>query len=99
MEVKIISKKENPLLSRTEIVFEVYHGGEATPSRDQVRESLSKMIKAKKETLVIDHMSPNFGRAQTAGYAKLYSSKEMALKMERRAILIRNGLIEKPKEE
>jgi len=95
MEIEIVGKKENELLERLEVTFKASHADEGTPQRDAVREKLSALLKAPKETVVVDSMSSEFGRMETVGYAKVYKSKDAALKYEREHILVRNKLKEK----
>ncbi len=92
MEIEIISKKDNPLLERTEVHFKATHGKEKTPQRDAVRDKLAAILNAGKDKLVVDRMKSDFGKSVTIGYAKLYKTKEQAMKVERDYVLIRNGL-------
>lgn len=95
MEIEIVEKKENELLERLEVTFKASHADEGTPQREVVRDKLSAMLKAPKESVIVDSMSSEFGRMETIGYAKVYKSKEAALKYEREHILVRNKLKEK----
>ncbi len=95
MEIEIVEKKENELLQRTEITFKASHEKEGTPQRDAVREKLSAMLKAPKDSVIVDAMTSEFGRMETFGYAKVYKSKDAAMKYEREHILVRNKLKEK----
>ena len=95
MEVEIVSKKDNILLDRTEIKFKILHPKEGTPKREDVREKLSSAVKAPKERVIVDAMDSEFGRTVTVGYAKVYKTKEAAVKYEREEILVRNKLKEK----
>jgi small subunit ribosomal protein S24e len=99
MEIEIVSKKENQLLERTEVEFKAVHGKEGTPQRDAVREKLSAMMKAPKERVIVDAMNSEFGKTETLGYAKVYKTKEAAMKYEREHVLVRNKLKEKAKVE
>ena len=96
MEVEVVSKDENQLLERTEVKFRASHANEGTPQREAVREKLASMLKVPKERVVVDSMESEFGRMATVGYAKVYKSKEAAMKYEREHILIRNKLKQKP---
>ena len=103
MEIEIISKRENLLLKRFEVRFQVTHPKEPTPKRDDLRQEIAKALSEKKDNVILDWAHSDFGRNRTVGYAKVYRSKEDALRMERKPILVRNGLIaaearEKPKE-
>jgi small subunit ribosomal protein S24e len=100
MEIEIVSKKENVLLPRTEVRFKASHANEATPKRESVREKLAGALNVKKDTIVVDSMDSDFGRALTAGYARIYKTADEAKKHERWYLLKRNnfeGIGEKKK--
>ncbi len=99
MEVEVVSKKENVLLDRTEVKFKAMHPKEGTPQREAVRDKISAMLKAPKERVIVDAMDSEFGKTETFGYAKVYKTKEAAMKYEREEILVRNKLKEKVKVE
>ena len=99
MELKILEKKQNALLNRTEVDFNLEHPNEQTPKREVVRDMISKELKVKKEVVVIDKIRPEFGRGVSRGYAKIYTSKEIAQKTERPHQLKRNKLFEEKKPE
>jgi small subunit ribosomal protein S24e len=99
MEVEIVSKKENILLDRTEVKFKAVHPKEGTPQRDVIRDKLVSLLKASKERVIVDAMNSEFGKTETVGYAKVYKTKEAAMKYEREQILVRNKLKEKVKVE
>ena len=99
MEVEIVSKKENELLDRTEVKFKAVHAKEGTPQREVVREKLAAVLKATKERVIVDSMDSEFGKTETIGYAKVYKSKDAAMKYEREHVLVRNKLKEKVKVE
>lgn len=92
MKIEITEKKENLLQERTEVRFTVDHTGEATPTRNAVIDGISKMMKAKKGTVVINNIDTQYGRGISKGYVKVYVSKEAALKYEREYLLKRSGI-------
>ncbi|MFH0816720.1 MAG: 30S ribosomal protein S24e [Methanobacteriota archaeon] len=95
MEIAIDGKRENLLLNRVEVDFTVAHVAEPTPKRDQVREELAKLLKVTKDRVVVDHMESSFGKGESAGYAKIYKSKDEAVRLECDYVLVRNGLAQK----
>jgi len=99
MEIEILDKKENELLDRTEVRFKASHAKEGTPQREVIREKLAGMLKATKERVIVDAMDSEFGKMETIGYAKVYKTKEAAMKFEREHVLVRNKLKEKVKVE
>ena len=94
MQLEVLAKKENPLLKRVEVTFKATHKAEPTPTRDALRAFLAKELNATKDIVVIDSQASTFGRYETVGYAKVYKSKDEALAVERKHILVRNRLIE-----
>src|SRR5256712_3939330 len=94
MQLEVLQKKENPLLKRVEVTFKAIHKAEPTPTRDALRAFLAKELNATKDIVVIDSQASTFGRYETFGYAKVYKTKEKALAVERKHILVRNKLIE-----
>lgn len=94
MQLEVVTRKENPLLKRTEVRFKAIHKAEPTPTRDALRAFLAKELRATKDIVVIDSQASTFGRYETVGYAKVYKTKEEALAVERKHILVRNKLIE-----
>lgn len=98
METEVLSRRENPLFERIEIEFHTRHTSEPTPTRDALREEIAKIAKAKKDLVIIDRMDSDFGRPETSGYAKVYKSMDRILSVERKHILVRNGLLKPEKE-
>ena len=94
MELQVLTKKDNPHLKRVEVTFKAIHKAEPTPTRDALRAFLARELNATKDIVVIDSQASTFGRYETHGYAKVYKSKEEALSVERKHILVRNKLIE-----
>jgi len=95
MEIEIDSKRNNPLINRTEVYFTVRHDGMGTPNREIIRSELAAKLNVKKEDVVINNLQSSFGIRESTGYAKIYSSVEKAKEWERRHILERNKLVEK----
>jgi small subunit ribosomal protein S24e len=98
MDVKITQQKDNALMARKDIAFQVGHAGETTPSRTQVRQLVAAQVGTKTENVVIDSMETEYGIGRTKGTARAYKSPDEARKTERVHLLKRNALyIEKAK--
>lgn len=95
MDILVVSKRENVLLGRLEVRFRISHPKEKSPERDLVRDKLAAILNEKKDGVIIDSMKGLFGKSETVGYAKVYKSKEAAMKLERDGILCRNKLKER----
>jgi len=99
MELEIVTRRDNLLLKRTEVRFRVSHPAEPSPQRAALRDQLAKALHATRDIVIVDFARSEFGRATSLGYAKVYKSKEDALRSERKHILVRNGLLEAEKKE
>lgn len=99
MEIEIDSKKNNPLLKRTEVYFTVKHAGEGTPNRELIRSELADKLNSKKENIIVNILKPGFGINVTTGYAKVYSSAEGLKGLENEHILKRNKLLGETKKD
>lgn len=99
MELEIVDKRDNPLLSRVEVRFKVLHDAASTPSRKEVREAVAKAVNAQKERVVVDILTAAFGKGETEGYAKVYKNKQEAMRVESESMKRRHGLTEPKKQE
>ena len=101
MEIEIGSKRNNPLLNRTEVHFTVRHEGKGTPDRELIRSELAEELNVKKENVIVHTIHSSFGNQEITGYAKIYTSGEKSKDWERDHILKRNkiGVQDKKKEE
>ncbi|HEV8594271.1 MAG TPA: hypothetical protein VGR51_01960 [Thermoplasmata archaeon] len=99
MELTVTRKRENALLDRTEVFFQIAHPQASTPTRGDIKKALAGSLNAKSEVLILDWARSQFGATTTRGYAKLYKSKERAMALETPPILIRNGLLVAVKKE
>ena len=100
MELEITENNSNPLLSRQEVQIVIKHESDATPKRNQVIKNLSEQLKTKKELIIIDHLKNKYGKAETQGYAKVYTNKETMNLVETKPSLDRHKNIDsKPKKE
>ena len=94
METKILEHKENKLIGRTEIKFEIVYEHKP-PARAEAIESISTAARVQKDFFVLNTMANIFGIHKVAGIAHVYKNKEEMMKYETRNILIRNKLAEK----
>ena len=95
MDIVVLSKRDNLLLDRVEVRFRIVHSNEKTPDRESVREKLSAILNEKKDNVIIDSMKVQFGKPESLGYAKVYKTKEKAMRVERDRTLVRNKLKER----
>lgn len=95
MKIEIDSKRNNPLLNRTEVYFIIHHEGEGTPNREIIRSELAEKLNVKKDNIVVNNIHSSFGVQESKGYAKVYTSVEKSKDWDREHILVRNKIIEK----
>lgn len=99
MKLKIISKEQNPLIKRMEVIFRIEHdkaGG--TPTRVEIREQLASQLKTKLELVYVKQIETKTGTTVAVGEANAYESVEQAELVEPKHILARNVAPEKPEE-
>ncbi len=100
MEVKITSKKSNPLLKRTEAGFRIEQGLQSkTPLRLEVKKALAIELKTNEDLVFIKRMRTLTGTHTTIGIANVYESENQARSVEPEYILKRNKPPEQKKEE
>jgi len=100
MEVKIVSEKENPLLKRRELYFQVEHSQTGnTPPRLEVRKAVATVLKKDVDLVFIKKVETKTGTHTAFGVANVYDSVEQAKLIEPEYIVARNVPPEKPKEE
>lgn len=100
MEVKIISQKENQLLRRKEVRFNVKHETAATPPRLEVRKAVADALKANVDLVFVKKFETKSGMHMAVGVANLYDSADHAKLVEPEYIVKRNvPPAPKPKDE
>ncbi len=75
MEIKITEQKESPLFDRKEITATV--ATSTSPSKDEVKEELSKKFSVGKDAIRIKQIDGNFGSEEFTITANVYPSKDM----------------------
>jgi ribosomal protein S24E len=81
--MKITEKKENPLLSRTEVTAEITFE-KATPSKNDVKKQLASELKKDESLIVVKNIHTDYGAATARLSAFIYDSKEALEKTEPR---------------
>jgi len=97
MELEVTQNNDNPLLHRKELQMVITHAEKATPKRKEVIKSLSEQMKAKKELIIIDHLKNSYGKSETHGYAKIYSTLDALKKIETKPSIARHKIKDEPK--
>lgn len=100
MEIKIISEKQNKLLKRREISFQVEHTQTGyTPPRLEIRKAVAAALKTDEGAVFVKRLETRTGTHLAMGVANVYDSIEQAKLIEPEYIFNRNVPAEKPKEE
>ena len=81
MELKIIEKKEKPLLLRTEIIAEILFKGK-TPSKEEIKKGIVKEVKTNEDLVIIKKIRTYFGLGKVNITAYIYSNKSDVEKTE-----------------
>jgi len=96
----VIARKENSLLNRVEIEFQIKHKQQPTPSRKQM---LAMVLKAepgaKTELIMLKRVNTRFGQALTTGFAHIYSNEESMNSVEMEYMLNRHKFSEESEPE
>ena len=99
MDVKVVSKKENPLLKRKEVQFQVEHNQTgSTPTRLETRRAVAKALKTDADLVLVKKLETKTGTHTAVGLANVYDSVEQAKFVEPEYIIKRNVPPEKPEE-
>lgn len=75
MDIEIVNRKENLLLNRIEVRFEVAHSGKPTPRKKDVLFALSETVSAKLDFIVLDEYATQNTGFVAQGVARIYSDK------------------------
>ncbi|MFH1173632.1 MAG: hypothetical protein V1725_00685 [archaeon] len=98
MDVSILSKNENQLLSRQEIKAKLSFEG-AIPSRKNVRKAVAESAKAKEDLVLIRKIQPKYGEQSALVTAYVFENVETFQKLATKAMLKRHGLLAEEKKE
>ncbi len=94
MEAKIVKREKNPLFSREEIVLEIAHSKEATPSRKKILEVCATLSGNKTENGVVIKVLTSFGADVSKAFVRFYEKAEDLKRAEPEYIRKRNGMVE-----
>ncbi len=72
MDLKITSKKDNPLLLRTEIKAEVNFPNQTTPRKEDIKKKIASLEKADEKLVVIKNIRASFGLGKVDVFAYIY---------------------------
>lgn len=82
MDLKIIKKQDNPLLSRVEIEAEASFFNEPTPKKEDVKKKVSAVEKTDEKLVVVKNIYNDFGAGKANVLAYIYKSEDELKKIE-----------------
>ncbi len=97
MRIEIVDKKENVLLHRDELFFQV-NEVEKTPSREEVRQKLIALTNSTPNLVVVQKINSEYGSHKFSGQAKIYKEEKYLKEIELPYIKKRNFKEETKKE-
>ena len=95
MDLKIIEKKEEPLLSRTKVISEANFDA-ATPSEKEVKSKIASSLKADENLIVVRNIYTDFGFKKAGITAYLYKDEKDMHSFESKPKKQKEGKPEKP---
>ena len=81
MEIEIISRKHNQLLSRTEVQVNLPYPA-ATPSMPDVKKTVAHLTKSAEDVIIVKKIANRYGEKSALVTAYVYDSKEAMDKIE-----------------
>lgn len=78
MKFKVVEMKDNPIFKRKEIVLEIEHMGEATPTREMVKNFVSNELDLNAEHIFIISIRTETGRPVSRATVYAFNSLEDA---------------------
>jgi small subunit ribosomal protein S24e len=85
MEVQIESVRENPLLDRRSVKVSVDHEGEATPSREDIKNRFAAENALDDEKIEVGTIHTGFGREESDAELKVYEEFDYSEDLEEEA--------------
>ncbi len=82
MDIELRNRKENPLMEREEIEFEVEHRNSPTPSRSEVMEELASELDVSEDLIIIEKLATLHGKQTASGIARIYEAEERLKELE-----------------
>jgi len=82
MDLKIIKKQDNPLLSRMEIEAEAEFFNEPTPRKEDIKKKIASMEKADEKLVVVKHIYTSFSGGKASVLVYIYKSEDELKKIE-----------------
>lgn len=78
----MIYDKENKLLSRRRVAFEVAHEKTSTPKKEDLKKEIAKHLKTDENLIVIKHVYSKFGMNKSKIIANVYEDEKLLKTLE-----------------
>ncbi len=85
MELNIVEEKENALLERKELEFEIRHGSSSTPSKAEVVKNIAAKYSVPETHVLLNYLFTRKGTGVATGKAKVYQQPVAAKEAKREA--------------
>lgn len=76
MELKILKKKEFPLLNKERVNVDVSYPNEATPKKDDIKTSVVSLLGVDSSLVHVKHIYPRFGERKAKAIVNVYKDVE-----------------------
>ncbi|MCS7097100.1 MAG: 30S ribosomal protein S24e [Candidatus Methanomethylicia archaeon] len=90
MDLEIVSKRENKMLSRLELDIVIKHVHSGTPNILSVRETVASLLKIDVDRIYVVRIVSEYGVPLSKAHVHIYDSKEKALEIEPEHIINKN---------
>ncbi|KAH9385379.1 small subunit ribosomal protein S24e [Nematocida major] len=87
--IKILEKKQNPLLDRMELSLSIYHPTCGTPDKKDVAKLLSEQLNSSIDNIIVRDCYTKFGTHIATATAKIYNKKSSLETIEHKFVLNR----------
>ena len=82
MNLKIIYDKENKLLPRRRVAFEVAHEKAYTPKKEDLKKEIAKFLKTEENLIVMKHVYSKFGVDKSKVIIHVYEDEKLLKKLD-----------------
>ncbi len=97
MSLKIIYNKENKLLSRRRVAFEVVHEKASTPKKEDLKKEIAKYLKVDENLIVMKHVYSKFGMNKSKIITQVYEDEKLLKTLETKKLKVKKDGKEKSK--
>jgi len=99
VEIEEIARRENKLLSRTEIDYRVSHVGGPSPRRNELIDAVMNRENTVRDTIIVYAIDTRFGTGISKAQIRVYTDADSMRSIERDFMLKRNKLFIEKKTE